>query len=133
MKLANHKTIIYMVYAILTVLILNTKSMAQDSKVYRIAKIQVDSMQLDKYKTALNEQMSTAIAVEPGVLSYYAVSDKKVPSHITIFEIYASNAAYNYHIQTAHFKKYKETVKNMVKSLQLEDVNIILSSKKPGL
>ncbi|MGZ3764726.1 MAG: putative quinol monooxygenase [Mucilaginibacter sp.] len=118
---------------LLTLVILNTKSMARDSKVYRIAKIQVDSAQLDKYKAALNEQMTTAIAVEPGVLSYYAVADKKEPSHITIFEIYASSAAYNAHIQTAHFKKYKETVKDMVKSLQLEDVSVIAYAKKPGL
>lgn len=127
------KTIAYTVSAILTILIINTKSMAQDHKIYRIAKITVDPAQLDQYQAALKEQMTTAIAVEPGVLSYYAVSDKKDASHITIFEIYADSTAYQAHIQTPHFKKYKETVKDMVKSLYLEDVDLIGIAKKPGM
>jgi quinol monooxygenase YgiN len=126
-------TILSTLGAILIVFILNTKSMAQDHRIYRIAQIHVDPSQLDKYTTALKEQMTTAIAVEKGVLSYYAVSDKKEPSHITIFEIYADSAAYHIHIQASHFKKYKETVKDMVKSLNLEDVDIVGISKKPGL
>ncbi|RYE14491.1 MAG: antibiotic biosynthesis monooxygenase [Rickettsiales bacterium] len=107
--------------------------MAQDKRIHRIAQIHVDPTQLDKYKGALRAQMTTAIAVEAGVLSYYAVSDKKDPSHISIFEIYADSAAYNAHIQTPHFKKYKEAVKDMVKSLELEDVDVVAFSKKPGL
>ena len=127
------KTIAYTVSAILTILIFNTKSMAQDHKIYRIAKITVDPAQLDKYQAALKEQMTTAMAVEPGVLSYYAVSDKKDATHSTIFEIYADSTAYQAHIQTPHFKKYKETVKDMVKSLYLEDVDVIGIAKKPGM
>jgi quinol monooxygenase YgiN len=77
--------------------------------------------------------MATAIRVEPGVLTYYAVSDKSDPSHITILEIYADTAAYKSHIETPHFKKYKETVQHMVKSLELVDVDLIASAKKPGM
>ena len=61
----------------LVILVLNTKVMAQDHKIYRIAKITVDIEQIDKYSTALKEQMAAAISIEPGVLSYYAVSDKE--------------------------------------------------------
>ena len=127
------KTIAYTISAILTILIFNTKSMAQDHNIYRIAKITVEPAQLDQYQAALKEQMTTAMAVEPGVLSYYAVSDKKDATHITIFEIYADSTAYQAHIQTPHFKKYKETVKNMVESLYLEDVDVIGIAKKPGM
>jgi len=106
--------------------------MAQEkTHMYRIAKIQVDPAQLDKYNAAVKEQMNTAIRLEPGVLSYYAVSDKKDSSHITIFEIYADTAAYKAHIETAHFKKYKETVKDMVKSLELIDVDLVAAARKP--
>lgn len=105
----------------------------QDHRMIRLAKIQVDPAQLDAYNTALKEQMTTAVKVESGVLTYYAVSDKADPSHITILEIYADTAAYQSHIQTAHFKKYKATVQNMVKSLELEDVNLIGVAKKSGM
>ena len=111
-----------------------TKIMAQQEKhMYRIAKIQVDPAQLEKYTSALKNQMSTAIRVEPGVLSYYAVSDKTNPSTITIFEIYADSNAYKAHLQAPHFKKYKEEVQHMVTSLEVIDVDLIGSSKKPNI
>jgi len=106
--------------------------MSQDNRVYEIAQIRVDPAQLDKYNSALKEVMTTSIEVEVGVLSYYALSDKKDPSCITLFEIYADSASYNAHILSPHFLKYKETVKDMVKSLELKYVDVIGISKKAG-
>ena len=112
----------------------SNKAMAQQkNQMVRLAKIQVDPAQLENYNAALKEQMAAAISLEPGVLTYYAVADKADPSHITILEIYADTAAYKAHIETAHFKKYKEIVQHMVKSLELMDVNLIASAKKPGM
>jgi len=111
--------------------IFNINIMAQEkSQMIRLAKIKVDPMQLDKYNIALKEQMTIAVQLEPGVLTYYAVADKSDPTNITILEIYADTAAYKLHIETSHFKKYKKTVENMVKSLELIDVNLIGSAKK---
>jgi quinol monooxygenase YgiN len=111
----------------------NSKAMAQQHKqMVRIAKIQVDPAKLDSYNAALKEQMNTAVRVEPGVLTYYAVADKDNTANITILEIYADTAAYQAHIQTPHFKKYKATVEHMVKHLELVDVSIIGVAKKPG-
>jgi len=108
------------------------KAMAQEKhQMVRLAKIQVDPSQLEKYNAALKEQMAAAVDKEPGVLTYYAVADKSDPSHITILEIYADSAAYKLHIETPHFKKYKETVRHMVKSLELVDVNLIAFARKP--
>jgi len=105
----------------------------QKNQMVRLAKISVDPLQLDKYNAALKEQMTTAVRLEPGVLTYYAVADKRDKSQITILEIYADTAAYQAHIATTHFKKYKETVQNMVKSLELVDVSLIAAAKKPDL
>ncbi|MBS1918001.1 MAG: antibiotic biosynthesis monooxygenase [Bacteroidetes bacterium] len=96
----------------------------------RIARVVIDSAQLENYKAALKEGMHAAVSKEPGVLRLSAVYDKEHPTHVTVFEIYASEDAYKLHIQTVHFKKYKEAVKNMVKSLELTDVlPIALESK----
>ena len=103
----------------------------QKKQMVRLAKIQVDPAQLEQYNAALKLQMTTAVKVEPGVLTYYAVADKNNPAHITILEIYADTAAYQSHIQTPHFKKYKAAVQNMVKSLELVDVDLIGSALKP--
>jgi len=122
------------IFSTIFILLLGAKVMAQEkTHMYRIAKIQVDPAQLDKYNIALKEQMTTAIRVEPGVLSYYAVADKKQLSHITIFEVYADSIAYKDHIQTPHFKKYKETVQHMVTALEVIDVDLIGSAKKPDM
>jgi len=88
----------------------------------RMAKIVVDSAQLESYKAALKEGVETAVRVEPGVLRMYAVYDKDNPTHVTVFETYASKEAYESHIQTPHFKKYKTGTLRMVKSLELVDV-----------
>lgn len=110
-------------FAIMFVFLSFTKASAQNKQHYiRIANIIVDSAQLENYKAALKEGIETAVRTEPGVLALYAVYDIKNPVHITVFEIYADMNAYNLHIQTPHFKKYKSTVQNMVKSLELRDV-----------
>jgi quinol monooxygenase YgiN len=112
-------------------ILIGVDAKAQNSNtMYRIAKIKVDINQLDKYKSALKEQMDAAIKLEPGVLSYTVVADKKDATSITIFEVYANQEAYQSHIIAPHFKKYKETVKEMVLALELIDTDLIVRAKK---
>ncbi|HET7899040.1 MAG TPA: putative quinol monooxygenase, partial [Flavisolibacter sp.] len=108
---------------------ISENAMAQEKKqMVRLAKIRVDPLRLNAYEAALKEQMTTAVRTEPGVLTYYAVADKNDPARITILEIYADTAAYHFHIATPHFLKYKQTVKDMVLSLELVDVTLIGSA-----
>jgi 4-carboxymuconolactone decarboxylase len=105
---------------------------AQDNSSFvRVARIVVDSAQLEEYNAALKENVEAAVRVEPGVLALYAVADKAHPTHITVFEIYASEEAYKAHLQTPHFKKYKSTTLKMVKSLELMDTSPIALAHKP--
>jgi quinol monooxygenase YgiN len=102
----------------------------QKDLVVRIAKLQIDTAQLEAYKAALKEHAETAIKAEPGVLNLYAVYEKDRPTHVTVFEIYANQDAYKSHLQSPHFIKYKTTTKNMVMSLELiETVPIALETK----
>lgn len=114
-------------------ILISSNSNAQDSnKMYRIAKIKVAASQLEQYTSALKEQMNTAIKLEPGVLSYNVVADKRDATQITILEVYANVEAYQSHILTPHFKKYKETVKDMVLSLELIDTELVARVHKEG-
>ncbi len=117
---------------IMAAFILPEKMSAQSNSNYiRIAKLAIDSTKLESYKEALKEHAETAIRVEPGVLMLYAVYEKQHPTHVSVFEIYANVDAYNFHIKTPHFLKYKTTVQDMVKSLELIDVvPIALEAKK---
>jgi len=118
---------------ILTVTILfgMNQGFAQDRNFHiRIARLVIDPSKLTDYQAALKAEIDASIKAEPGVRSLYAVYDKNEPSHVTVFEIYANEAAYKSHIQTTHFKKYKETVTDMVKSLELvETIPIALGAK----
>jgi quinol monooxygenase YgiN len=98
--------------------------------VVRIAKLEIDPAQLDAYKMALKEHAEIAVRVEPGVLNLYAVYEKERPTHVTVFEIYASADAYQFHLQTPHFKRYKSTTKDMVRSLELTEVSPIALETK---
>jgi quinol monooxygenase YgiN len=46
--------------------------------------------------------------------------------NIRIFEVYADADAYNAHLESPHFKKYKTSTQKMVKSLKLVESNPIL-------
>ena len=82
------------------------------------------------YKIALKQETETSIRVEPGVLTLYAVSVKDHPNQVRLFETYSNQAAYQSHLQTAHFRKYKVQTPSMVKSLTLIETDPILLGSK---
>jgi quinol monooxygenase YgiN len=102
---------------------------AQD-RVVRLAELEIDPAQRESYKVALQEEIETSIRVEPGVLKLYAVSVKDHPTQIRLFEMYANAAAYEIHLQSPHFKKYKRVTLGMVKSLKLLETEPILLGAK---
>ncbi len=120
--------------AIMSILTLFSQKQAygqEKNQVVRLAKLQIDSAHVESFKAALKEGIETAVRVEPGVLTLYAVYEKNNPTHVTVFEIYANEQAYKTHLETPHFKKYKSTTKEMVRSLELvEVVPIALRAKK---
>jgi quinol monooxygenase YgiN len=96
-----------------------------------ISELEVDPAQLESYKAAVKEEMETSVRVEPGVLAIYAVAEKDNPSKLRFFEMYADEAAYNTHRESAHFKKYVKITKNMIIYRKFIDtVSIQLSEKK---
>ena len=96
----------------------------------RLAEIEIDPAQLESYRIAAKKEIETSVRIEPGVLALYAVSEKDNPGRIMVFEMYTDEEAYRKHLDTPHFKAYKATTRNMVKSLKLiETVPIILRAK----
>jgi quinol monooxygenase YgiN len=96
----------------------------------RVAEIEVDPAQREAFISAVKEEMEESVRVEPGVLAIYAVAEKDAPSRLRFFEIYANEAAYNAHLESPHFRKYRRTTEAMIRSRALiETVPIQLSSK----
>ena len=105
-------------------------ALPEQDQMVRLAKLVIDSTQLESYQTALKEEIEASVRLEPGVLTLYAVAAKNNPTHITILEIYADTNAYKAHLQTPHFIKYKTSTKEMVKSLELTEVTPLIPSMK---
>lgn len=118
-----------MKYLLIFICFLSVKASAQN-RMTRLAKLEIDSTQLDAYKTFLKEEIETSLKVESGVLTLYAVFEKQHPAKVTILEIYADTSAYKSHIQTPHFLKYKNGTAKMVKSLELVEVDPLLPDMK---
>ena len=92
-----------------------------DDGIVRLSKIEVYPQYLDEYMTYATQVGEVSLRTEPGVLTMYAVSEKENPCRITILETYASQEAYEKHIASEHFQRYKQGTLHMVKSLVLSD------------
>ena len=91
----------------------------------RLSEIEVDSMHLEEYKAILKEEARASVLLEPGVIAIYPMFQRDSPTQVRILEIYASREAYESHLKTPHFQKYKTTTLQMVKSLKLVDMEAL--------
>ena len=96
----------------------------------RFSKITVDPERLDEYNAYLKEEIEASMRLEPGVLTLYATSERENPNKVTILEIYADEAAYQNHIRTPHFQKYKQGTLQRVKSVELVDSDPLIPELK---
>ena len=89
--------------------------------IVRLSKIEVYPEYLEEYMKFATEVGEVSLRTEPGVLTMYAVSEKENPCMVTILETYASQKAYELHVTSEHFQKYKQGTLHMVKRLTLSD------------
>ena len=101
-----------------------------NKRIVRLSVVVVDPAQLDEYLKFAKECGKTSMREEPGVLMMYSMSGKRQPNRITILEIYADKAAYESHIKTPHFRKYKEGTLKMVQKLDLLDQTALIPEMK---
>ena len=99
----------------------------------RISEIEVDSNSLEQYKAILKEEARASVELEKGVLSIFPMYKKESPTQVRILEIYATREAYESHLKTPHFQKYKTTTLHMVKSLKLIDMEALDPETMPQI
>ncbi|WP_237738972.1 putative quinol monooxygenase [Galbibacter marinus] len=107
----------------------NTDIITQEKDMMiRIAAIEVYPEYIESYKEILNEEATASVKIEPGVIAIFPMYEKQNPTQIRILEIYANKEAYEAHLQTPHFIKYKTSTQKMVKSLKLIDMDALDST-----
>lgn len=94
----------------------------QDEMLVRISEIEVYPEYLEEYLSYARNVGKTSVREEPGVIAIFPMTQKRDSCQIRILEIYADLESYKHHIQTSHFKTYKQGTLHMVKSLDLVDM-----------
>ena len=85
----------------------------------RLAEIEVYPKYLSEYLAFAKEVDRKSIESESGVICLFPMQSAEDSTKISILEIYASQEAYQQHLKTDHFMKYKQGTLHMVKSLNL--------------
>lgn len=104
---------------------------ANGTVLVRIAELEIDPARLGEYRLLLAEEIEASVRLEPGVLSLQAVSLQDDPTHVRILEVYADRSAYEAHLATPHFLRYKSGTADMVKALRLTETDPIALFSKP--
>lgn len=110
---------------IMIIFISNIMSAQNKDIMVRISEIEIYPEYLSQYKVIIKEESSASVKLEPGVLAIFPMFQKKDSTQIRILEMYQDQDAYQSHLKTPHFQKYKTTTVEMVKSLKLIDMNTI--------
>ncbi len=95
------------------------------NRMIRLSEIEIDSNYLKEYNSILQKESRASVQLEPGVIAIYPMYQRASPTQIRILEIYANREAYEAHLKTPHFQKYKTSTLKMVKSLKLIDMDNI--------
>ena len=85
----------------------------------RLAEIEVYPEHLSEYLSYANEVDRLSVEREPGVVCLFPMQSAEDSTKICILEIYASEEAYQQHLKTDHFQRYKQGTLHMVKNLNL--------------
>lgn len=96
-----------------------------NNMIVRISEIEIDSLYLQEYTNILQIEAKASVQKEPGVVAIFPMYQKANPTQIRILEIYSNKSAYENHIKSPHFLKYKAGTLKMVKSLKLVDMNSV--------
>ena len=115
-----------------------TSPIKHETMIVRPAEIEVYPKHLQEYLKFANEVDRQSVEREAGVVCLFPMQSAEDSTQIRILEIYASEEAYQSHIKTEHFQKYKQGTMHMVKSLKLptmkpldpETMNLIFNKQR---
>ncbi|WP_418359692.1 putative quinol monooxygenase [Sphingobacterium detergens] len=97
----------------------------QNEIMVRVSEIEIHPEHLEKYKEILKVEAEASVRLEAGVIAIFPMFQKDRPTQVRILEMYKDKQAYQAHLKTEHFEKYKTGTLQMVKSLKLVDMEAL--------
>ena len=110
---------------LLMITVHNAAYAQQKEMLVRVSEIEIVPEYLAEYKAILIEEAEASVRLEKGVISIFPMFQKENQNEVRILEIYADREAYELHLKTPHFQKYKTTTLKMVRTLKLIDMDVM--------
>lgn len=99
----------------------------------RWSELEIDPAQLDSFKILAEENVRETRRTESGVLAFFWAGEKDHPNRIRVFEVYSDANAYQTHLQSSHFQKFRAGTGQVVTNRQLFEAVPVTFGAKPQL
>lgn len=61
---------------------------------------------------AMLDDARGSVSAEPGCVRFDVIQDEKEPNRIYLYEVYRDRAAFDHHLTTPHFTRWRDTVQD---------------------
>lgn len=79
-----------------------------------VVTFQIKRDQIDAFLPAMLENAQTSLAQEPDCHRFDVCTDPAQPGEVFLYELYTDKAAFDAHLDTAHFKRFDAQVADMI-------------------
>ncbi|PDS40304.1 antibiotic biosynthesis monooxygenase [Rhizobium anhuiense] len=84
----------------------------------------------DQFHAAIIENAATSLRDEPDCETFDVCRDPKRPERIYLYEVYGSEADFDFHLKAPHFVSFDQTVRDWVAEKRVETFERVSSAKK---
>jgi autoinducer 2-degrading protein len=70
----------------------------------------------ERFKQIMNENAKASVSDEPGCRQFDVYEVATAPNHLFLYELYDDEAAFQQHLNAAHYKKFTETSAPLITS-----------------
>jgi quinol monooxygenase YgiN len=85
----------------------------------------------DRFKQIMNENAKASVTNEPGCREFNVYEVASAPNHLFLFEVYDDDAAFQQHVNSAHFKHFKDVSDPIITSRAGSRGTMFASYHKP--
>jgi quinol monooxygenase YgiN len=85
----------------------------------------------DRFKQIMNENAKASVTNEPGCRQFNVYEVASAPNHLFLFEVYEDDAAFQQHVNSAHFKHFKDVSDPIITSRAGSRGTMFASYHKP--
>jgi autoinducer 2-degrading protein len=85
----------------------------------------------DRFKQIMTENAQASVANEPGCREFNVYENPDAPNHLFLFEVYDDEAAFQQHVNAAHYKHFKEVSDPIITTRAGTRDTMFVSYRKP--